>query len=463
MPSLREYREEIDALLAEGRKLKDEHSNTDGTPWPEDADKRFREIHSKADEISKKIAACKADQERDNVLSDLEARARGCDGASMNDPAIQAVRPREADQALVHAVSNREKRGLALQAWCLGECRTSQHEEAIHDLGWNVHASRVSFTMSNTRQLRALKRAVRRNSAEALADAIEFRALSRLTDAAGGYTVDESWISQLEVAMQAIGGIELAGDMMVTARGEPIHWPTMDDRQEGVIVGELDAVGDLDPTFGEVLIGEENYSSGKIRVSRQLATDNIVDLESELAVAMGTRIARKFNSAGTNGASPGPTGIMVSTNVGHTTTGGGVGYQDLVDTVHSVDPAHRVSPSVGWMAHDLIFAELRKIVDTTGRPIWNDDQMREGQPARLLGYPTVINQAMASAVAVSNKIMLFGDMSKIKNRRVNSLEVQRLVETAAVNYALEFIAWLRQDSVYLTAGSDPLMQLVIGA
>lgn len=50
------------------------------------------------------------------------------------------------------------------------------------------------------------------------------------------------------------------------------------------------------------------------------------------------------------------------------------------------------------MANDLIFAELRKLKDGNGRPLWQDSA-QAGQPAR--GFPVVPDSHLASSMTAS--------------------------------------------------------------
>lgn len=96
-----------------------------------------------------------------------------------------------------------------------------------------------------------------------------------------------------------------------------------------------------------------------------------------------------------------------------------VTYDELIDLVHSVDPAYRQSPKVRFMFNDLTLAALRKLKDGDGRYIWTQGNVQDGVPGSILGYRYSVNQAM-DGVATGKKSILFGDFGKYFVRKVGS-------------------------------------------
>jgi len=125
---------------------------------------------------------------------------------------------------------------------------------------------------------------------------------------------------------------------------------------------------------------------------------------------------------------------------------------------HSVDPAYR--NGAAWMMHDSILAAVRKLQDSQNRFYINFiDGLREGVPDRLLGSPIFINQSMASTQAQSAKIMLYGQLSKYKVRRVGAVRMYRLQERYRDNDQDGFVAFVRMDGKLLNAGVAPVKYL----
>ena len=90
---------------------------------------------------------------------------------------------------------------------------------------------------------------------------------------------------------------------------------------------------------------------------------------------------------------------------------------EIIDLIHSVDPAYRMSPRTAFMLNDQTLAAVRKLKDGDGNYLWQMGNIQNGVPQSLLGYSVRINQAMDS-LAASKKVMLFGDFGKYFVRKV---------------------------------------------
>jgi HK97 family phage major capsid protein len=121
-------------------------------------------------------------------------------------------------------------------------------------------------------------------------------------------------------------------------------------------------------------------------------------------------------------------------------------YDDLVDLIHSVDPAYRGSGMCRFMMHDLSVAKVRKIKDSQGMPIWAPsyaDGVRGGVPDRLLGYAVQVNQDVAQ-MAANAKSILFGDFQYYKIRDVMAVTMFRFTDSAYAKLGqVGFLAWMR--------------------
>jgi HK97 family phage major capsid protein len=96
-----------------------------------------------------------------------------------------------------------------------------------------------------------------------------------------------------------------------------------------------------------------------------------------------------------------------------------IASDEIIDLIHSVDPAYRGAPKVGFMFNDLTLAAIRKLKDGQGNYLWQMGDVKNGVPGTLLGYRYWINQAMDS-IATAKKTMLFGDFGKYYVRKVGS-------------------------------------------
>jgi HK97 family phage major capsid protein len=144
-------------------------------------------------------------------------------------------------------------------------------------------------------------------------------------------------------------------------------------------------------------------------------------------------------------------------------------YDDLVDLVHSVDPAYRAmpqpvepragvpTPNTCWMMNDKSLAVIRKIKDSQQRPIWAPGLagFAGALPETILGYPVIVNNDSAQ-MGVSAKSILFGDFSNYFVRDALDVQVIRLNERFADNLEVAFIAFQRTDGNLINAGTNPV-------
>lgn len=289
---------------------------------------------------------------------------------------------------------------------------------------------------------------------------MEQRAQSVGTTTAGGFTVPEDFRRQLEDAMLQFGGMRQSrASVLTTATGADLPMPTSNDTaQAGEILAENTAVNEQDITFGQTVLNAYKYSSKLIRVSQELLQDGAFDLNGFLARKLGERIGRITNLHFTTGTGTGqPSGIVTGSTVGKTGTTGQtttVIYDDLVDLIHSVDPAYRQNAE--FMFSDNTLAAIKKLKDSNGLPLFVPQVQSGGDvTARILGHSYVINQDVAD-MAANAKSILFGDMSKYMIRDVLGVQMVRLNERYADLLQVGFMAYSRHDGVLLDAGTNPV-------
>jgi HK97 family phage major capsid protein len=258
---------------------------------------------------------------------------------------------------------------------------------------------------------------------------------------------------------------------MKTASGNAIPWPTNNDTaNRATIVGEAGDVTEQDPgTTNHVKFGAYKLTSKRVVASNELLEDSGIDVQAWLAEKFAERFGRGeeyFFTVGTGSAQP--TGLLVAiaasgatpvTALGSAANSGGtedgtnsIGYVDLVNLEHSVDPAYR--RDARYMLSDNTLGKLKTILDKFGRPLWQMG-IAVGEPNTLNGYQYSINQNMPS-VAAGNTTMAFGDFSKFVIRRAGAMRVRRLVELYAETDEVGFLAFERVDSQLLDAGTHPI-------
>jgi HK97 family phage major capsid protein len=279
-------------------------------------------------------------------------------------------------------------------------------------------------------------------------------AMSTTTGSEGGYTVPSEIATMVINAMKAYGGMREVAFILSTDSGNALAYPSSDGTAEvGEIVAENAAASGGDVTFGTVAVNPFKYSSKKVALPVELIQDSAIDVIAFVVSRLAERLARITNTHYTTGdGSSKPYGVMARAATGKTGTTGQtltVTYDDLIDLVHSVNRAYR-SRGARFMFNDLTLAVLRKLKDTTGRPIWvpgDAEGIAGGVPSTLCGYAYTINDDVAS-MAANAKSIAFGDFSKFIIRDVKSSTTMRRFDDSA--FALlgqvGFCGWTRTGS-----------------
>lgn len=357
-----------------------------------------------------------------------------------------------------------EHRALALQAWCRSGAAmelTDRHEDACKRMRFNPHQRWLDVPLPTTeriKEIQAIARGYRTADRER-----EYRAMSAVNAATGGtFVPPATMVRSLEQALLFFGGIMEVAEIINTASGEPLQWPTADDTtNSGVQLGESAAVTTQDPATAARTWGAYKFSSKEIKVPQELLEDSAFDVAAVIGEMLGTRLRRILNTKFTTGTGAAtPNGIVTSSTAGKTTASAtAIAADELIDLEHSVDVAYRMDPSTGYMFHDLIKAVLRKLKDGNGQYLWQPG-MSTGAPDRINGFPYTINNDMQSTVATATKTALFGQMNKYKVRMVGSVRLYRLDERHRENDQTAFISFIRADGNLLTAGVQPIKHLL---
>ena len=254
---------------------------------------------------------------------------------------------------------------------------------------------------------------------------VETRAQTTV-DAAGGYMVPTELANILVKSLAAWGPMYDPGvtSEIVTSGGYTITMPTVNDISTAVVQHSegvtLTDDGGSDVTFGEKTLSAYAYNTEWLRVSKELMDDASFNVEQILGELLGERLARRVNTELTTGDGTGdPNGVATAAGAGVTAAAiADVTADELIDLLHSVDPAYRGSPRARWMLNDASMAKVRKLKYGDGTYIVQRD-FREGMTESMLGYPVSINQAMP-AMTTGNKAVLFGDFGKYYVRKVGA-------------------------------------------
>ncbi len=387
----------------------------------------------------------------------------------------QRIAPQVIDDSRARGVSNRvasdADRTTALSAWCRAQFDIDPTEDdlaACNAVGMNPRKKEIALSLMSTHEARALQNRYRSaainpfNRQEASDNALAgFQAtLSTGSGPAGGYLIaPEQLRTSLEVNMLAFGGVRQVAEMIRTATGEPLSWPTADDTSNaGVQLGESTSIGSsVDPTFGKILWSAYKFSSKAILVPYELLQDAAFNLPALIGQMLGERLGRITNTKFTTGTGAAtPKGIVTAATSFSAGSASAITFDDIMGLEHAIDPTYR--GGAGYMAHDSIMLVIRKLKDGQGQPIWQSN-WQSGMPDRLNGYPIALNQDMDSTVSSGKKTILFGQLSKYKIRTVGDMRMYRLEERYRDTDQDGFVAFIREDGNLLTAGTAPVKYL----
>ena len=285
-----------------------------------------------------------------------------------------------------------------------------------------------------------------------------YNTMSTGTGSEGGYTVPTTVATSILDALKAYGGMRQVADVIRTMSGEAMNFPTSDGTsEEGELIGENASATDADATFGTKALPVYKYSSKVVTVPWELLQDSSADIEGFINSRMQSRLGRITNKHHTLGTGTGqPTGIMVAASVGKIGAVSAtpvITYDDLVDLEHSVDPAYRANGK--WMFHDDMLKLIRKVKDSSGRPIFvpgYEQGNPGGAPDRLLNRDIAVNQHVA-VPAASAKSIAFGDFSYYKIRDVMQVTLFRFTDSAYTKKGqVGFLAWMRSGGNLVDVG-----------
>jgi HK97 family phage major capsid protein len=374
---------------------------------------------------------------------------------------IAAVTIAEGQERAESPQNTPESRVMALQGWMLAQAELpigDAQRQAMQACGVRPNQRFFDIGLRRTSEYNAFRR--------------EQRAGMSTTDALGGYTIPEGFVSNFETALLAFGGPRQVADVIRTASGNDLPWPTGNDTSnKGELLTEETTIGvTTNPTIGAKIFGAYKMSSKLIQVSPELLQDSAFDMASQIGAWLGERIGRiecDYYTTGTGSSQPtgilatsgGATAATLSTGNAYTASASAITPDEIMDLIHAVDPAYRMGSA--FMMKDSTVLALRKLKDGNGAYIWVPG-LQAGQSDTLFGYPVVVNQSMA-AITNSAKAVVFGQFSKFKIRDVAEIRLRRLVERYADTDQEGFVAFHRTDSGLLDAGTHPVKYLAMHA
>ena len=437
--TLKELREKAVKALKDARSII-EKAETDKREITSEEDKQFSNYMTEHNQAVKEV------QRR----SEIEAAEKYL--TQNQEPVRAKPTPDEEGKKDDDKKISEETRALALQGWCRASlvkrgadfAITEAQREAAKKCGFSLDQKEIGFDL--TRNYRSVLK--------------EYRAAqSAITGSAGAFLIPEGFVSALERALLEFGGVRQTAEVIRTATGNDLPWPTTDDTSnKGEIIGENAPQNEQAITFKQIVLKAYKYSSKMVKIPSELLQDSAIDLATLVGSMLGERIGRIQNDHFTTGTGAGqPKGIVTASTLGVTAASATtIKGDELIDLIHAVDPAYRVG--AGFMMHDNIFLHLAKLKDGQGQYLLQG--LTDSAVMRIRGFPITINQSMQSSVATGTKTILFGQLSKYKIRDVEEVRLVRLDERYAELDQVAFVSFMRSDGNLLDAGVAPVEHLI---
>ena len=410
--------------------------------WTPEETQMVAQLQAKVDDLDKRVAACEAYVEADPA-EDAKANgneANAADEASDKDKETSS-RSKKAEASrsafasrrampapgFVSDYNDRQRtrdKNLALRGFLLGNEATNEQRAAAERVGLNLNSRSLSIPLS------AYQIEERDNTS---------------SGSAGGYTIPQGFLAELNIRRALFNPMREHARVIQTDTGNPLPLPTTDDvSNTGALVAEGTASSATDVTFGQVILNSYTYRT-LIKASNELLRDTGIDIQAYLAQLMGDRIGRSESAAFATGTgSSQPQRFVTGASAGITAASAtAITINEVVGLINSLDAAYH--PNAKFAMHQSVWYYLLKLQDSLGR---NLIPMNYADPTdrRLMGFPVILNNSMASSIATTAKTMAFGDFEQFYIRDAGPLEIRRLDERYADAYETGFLAVGRRDS-----------------
>lgn len=277
------------------------------------------------------------------------------------------------------------------------------------------------------------------------------------TDSEGGFLVPDEFEHTLISSLADQNIFRRMARVINTSSGDR-KIPVASTKGEAAWVEEEGPINESDDAFDQVTIGAYKLAS-MIKVSEELLSDSVFDLENYIANEFGRRIGEKEEEAFITGNGSGkPTGILNATNgaqVGVTAAAvGAVTFDELIDLYHSLRSPYR--RNAVFVTNDATVKAIRKLKDGQGQYLWQPS-VTAGAPDTILNKP-VYTSAFVPTLAGGAKTVAFGDFGYywIADRQGRS--IKRLNELYAATGQVGFMVTQRVDGKLILPEAVKVLQ-----
>lgn len=243
------------------------------------------------------------------------------------------------------------------------------------------------------------------------------------TDGLGGYFVPETWANEIYKIMSTWGGVLRVCDIIDTAQGGTMNFPTTNDTVKAAVVAEGTSNTVSDSTLTNITLGDFMYGTGIMKASIKLLRDSKYDVARWIRETLGERMGKGTNYDFTVGAGTTlPYGVATQSVQGATHSA--ITRAKLVELKFSVASPYRERGV--WMMNSTSLGQIAALALGSGddRPLYQVSAIA-GEPDRIEGQQVIINEDMVSVDSggADRKCVLFGDFKQYKVRRIGGFEI----------------------------------------
>ena len=282
-------------------------------------------------------------------------------------------------------------------------------------------------------------------------------ALVEGTDSEGGYLVPDEFEHTLVQKLTDANVLRPLCHVIQTSYGDR-KIPVVASKGTADWVDEEGTYPLSDDSFSQVVLGAYKVAT-MIKVSEELLSDSVFDIEAYVSEQFGKRIGDKEEDAFLNGNGVSkPTGIFNATGgaeVGITTASAtAITGDELIDLVYSLRAPYR--KSAVFVLNDTTVKLLRKLKDGEGQYLWRPG-ITENAPDTILGHRIVTSEFMPG-VSAGNKSIAFGDFSYYWVADRQGRTFKRLNELYATTGQVGFLASQRLDGKLILPEAIKVLQ-----
>jgi HK97 family phage major capsid protein len=279
-----------------------------------------------------------------------------------------------------------------------------------------------------------------------------YSALSTSTSGdAGGFTIPLSMHAAVDFALRQFDGIFEASRRLTTPTGNTLNWPLAIETNTGTKLSENAAVNQANPTFTQIQLGADVFSSDQIVTSLAFLQDcGAPDAATLLAQVFAIRIALNM---GTDFV----TSLLSNAHVASTSASPTALTPAEISAMPTKvsNAAYAFRPRSGWLMNAATYNYITTLTAGAGNNLFVLPRKKNADGMwTLMDYPCWLTPNMPD-IGSNAKCLAFGDWDKHVIRQVqDSMTFFRYNERYMPNFSVAFQAWWRASSALLSADAN---------